>query len=183
MRYHVLLLACMLVVSSSAVVGLAHAESAEPTASELQQQVAAMLSRVAELEAEVAALRARLDERDRGVPSGAGGRELEELVAAAEREAAAEPPAASEEEMPAFTSGALGLQAVNPEISVTGDFISSYRSGDAVVANFDNTVRTLGIHLESYLDPYSRFKAAVPVTDGTAAWYRQPLAQARPRPG
>jgi len=138
----------MLVVSSSAVVGFARAESAEPTASELQQQVAAMLSRVAELEAEVAALRARLDERDGGLPAVADDRELENLVAAAEREAGAEAPADSEV-LPAFTSGALGLQALNPEISVTGDFISSYRSGGAVAANFDNTLRNLGIHLES----------------------------------
>ena len=167
MRHHVLLFAFVLVVCSSNVVGVPRAESAEPTASELQQQLAAMLSRVAGLEAEVAALRARLDERDGGVPSVAGERELEDLVASAEREAGAEAPADSEG-LPAFTSGALGLQALNPEISVTGDFISSYRSGDAVAANFDNTLRNLGLHFESYLDPYSRFKAAIPVTDATA---------------
>jgi hypothetical protein len=64
-----------------------------------------------------------------------------------------------------FTSGALGLQALNPEISVTGDFLWSYRSGDAVEQESDFLFRNLGIHLESYLDPFSRFKAAVAVNE------------------
>ena len=59
-----------------------------------------------------------------------------------------------------FTSGALGLQALNPESSITGDFLWSYRSGDAVEKESDFLFRGLGVHLEAYLDPYSHFKAA-----------------------
>ena len=60
-----------------------------------------------------------------------------------------------------FVSGALSQQALNPELSVTGDYLTSYRAGDQVDANFENHLRTLGLHLESYLDPYSKFKAAL----------------------
>jgi hypothetical protein len=63
-----------------------------------------------------------------------------------------------------FVSGALGQQALNPELSVTGDYLTSYRGGDHVDANFENHLRTLGLHLESYLDPYSKFKAALEFT-------------------
>ena len=62
-----------------------------------------------------------------------------------------------------FTSGSLSLQALNPEISITGDFLASYRSGDAVEEETDFKFRGLGIHLEADLDPYSHFKAAVEV--------------------
>jgi hypothetical protein len=61
----------------------------------------------------------------------------------------------------AFTSGALGLQALNPEISITGDFLASYRSRSHVTTPHQQTFRGLGVHVESYLDPFSRFKAAV----------------------
>jgi hypothetical protein len=86
--------------------------------------------------------------------------ELEKL----RREALREAEQTSEEE-PAettvFKSGALGLQAMNPEISVSGDFLNIYRDGPSENEFTDFTFRGLGLHLESYLDPYSRFKAAV----------------------
>jgi hypothetical protein len=85
-----------------------------------------------------------------------------DLRLAAHAAAAGEPPGEKPAEA-TFTSGALGLQALNPEISVTGDFISSYRSGSEADSHFDNNFRNLGLHLESYLDPYSRFKSAVGV--------------------
>ncbi len=145
---------------------------AGPAAVELGQELAAVNARLAELQAEVAQLKQRLRQLEAKPDEPEGPAETEEglaaLRAAALREAAGEAaPARSAEEV-SFTSGALGLQALNPEISVTGDFISSYRSG-GVTKHLDNTVRTLGIHLESYLDPYSRFKAAVPVTEGSAS--------------
>ena len=59
-----------------------------------------------------------------------------------------------------FTSGALGLQKLNPEISVTGDILWSYRDVESSGAEQDFTLRGLGLHFESYLDPFTRFKAA-----------------------
>ena len=161
MRLHALLLASMTLVCLAAMPGPAQAESEESTVADLQQQVAEMSARMAELQAEVSSLRTRVEEL--GGHAVAPGEEPEDqselaaLVSAAEQEAAAEQPAAEQEAEPTFTSGALGLQALNPEISVTGDFISSYRSGESVVEHFVNNFRTLGLLLVSFLDPYSRF--------------------------
>ena len=60
-----------------------------------------------------------------------------------------------------FKSRGLGLQALNPEVSVTGDFLFSSRQDTTRDESSDFNFRTLGIHLESWLDPYTRFKAAV----------------------
>jgi len=170
MPRRVLLLLCASLICTFAVLRPACAESAEPTIADLQERLTEMSARLAEIQGEVSALRARLQELEApgASPAGAEEAELADLIAAAERDAATEEAPAQTEEI-TFTSGALGLQVLNPEISVTGDFISSYRSGDAVSQNFDNTIRTLGLHFESYLDPYSKFKAAVPVTDNGAA--------------
>lgn len=64
-----------------------------------------------------------------------------------------------------FNSGALGLQALNPEISLVGDVVASYgdTEGDPKNSNFD--FRCMAVHFESYLDPYSRLKACVPITN------------------
>jgi len=67
-----------------------------------------------------------------------------------------------------FRSRGLGLQALNPEISVTGDLLYQYNTGSDSLPRSDFIFRTLGIHIESYLDPYSRFKAAVPVDENGA---------------
>lgn len=66
-----------------------------------------------------------------------------------------------------FKSGSIGLQALNPEISVTGDFLGMFLT-DETQSVFNFAFRGLGLHFESYLDPYSRFKAAVPVFPGGA---------------
>ena len=63
----------------------------------------------------------------------------------------------------AFTSGALGLQKLNPEISVTGDFLWSSHNGDASDMDSDFLFRGLGLHFEAYLDPFTKFKAAASV--------------------
>ena len=65
-----------------------------------------------------------------------------------------------------FKFGGLSLQQLNPEISVTGDFLFSSRQDTTSRKSSDFEFRTLGVHVESWLDPYSRFKAAIPVTEG-----------------
>ena len=54
---------------------------------------------------------------------------------------------------------------MNPEISVTGDFLFSTRQDAISDQSSDFEFRTLGVHIESWLDPYTRFKAAIPVTE------------------
>jgi len=65
----------------------------------------------------------------------------------------------------AFTSGALGLQALNPEISITGDILWSYTDSETTERKSDFLFRGLGIHAEAYLDPFTRFKAAFSVEE------------------
>jgi hypothetical protein len=63
-----------------------------------------------------------------------------------------------------FEAAMLSLQDLNPEISVTGDMFYQYSSRDGV-GDSDFVFRSLGFHVEAYLDPTSRFKAAVPVNE------------------
>ncbi|MGB9619903.1 MAG: hypothetical protein ACPL7K_05790, partial [Armatimonadota bacterium] len=67
-----------------------------------------------------------------------------------------------------FKSGALGLQALNPEISVVGDSVSWFGDTEGDVRRSDFGLRVLGVHFESYLDPYSKLKACVPVNENGA---------------
>ncbi len=68
-----------------------------------------------------------------------------------------------------FSSKGLSLQALNPEISITGDLLASYHSQAGVRERWDTSFRTLGLHFSGYLDPYTHFKAAVPVGENGAA--------------
>ena len=90
--------------------------------------------------------------------------ELEALRRAAEDETMKEQEAEADVEDTTFKSGNMGLQALNPEISVTGDMLATYQSGIEDLPSSKTVFRTLGLHFEAYLDPYSRFKAAVPIT-------------------
>ena len=89
--------------------------------------------------------------------------DIEALRRAARAEIAEERQPASEQET--FTSGALGLQKLNPEISVTGDLLWSYTDSEIADKTSDFVFRGLGIHAEAYLDPYTRFKAAFSVSE------------------
>jgi hypothetical protein len=93
---------------------------------------------------------------------------LKRLRQAAAAEAAEEEVAEETEGGTAFKSGELALQALNPEISVTGDVLANYQSGDEHAVVWDTMFRSLGLHFEAYLDPYSRFKAAVPFSSAGA---------------
>ncbi len=67
-----------------------------------------------------------------------------------------------------FTSGALGLQKLNPELSVTGDILWNYTDIAGEDSRQDFTFRGLGLHLSSYLDPYTMFKAAIAFNENEA---------------
>lgn len=88
--------------------------------------------------------------------------ELEALRRAAEAESKKQEETDEAAEEKIFKSGNLSLQALNPEISVTGDMLGFYQSGDEELPTTRTEFRTLGLHFESYLDPYSKFKAALP---------------------
>jgi hypothetical protein len=84
---------------------------------------------------------------------------IEVLRKAAQAEIATE--SADSNQDVSFTSGALGLQKLNPEISVTGDILWSSLNSDGADKHSDFILRGLGLHCEAYLDPFTRFKAAV----------------------
>ena len=83
---------------------------------------------------------------------------IEDLRRAAKVEIAEKETEPAKDEM--FTSGALGLQALNPEISITGDILWSYTDSETTDKKSDFLFRGLGVHTEAYLDPFTRFKAA-----------------------
>ncbi len=86
-------------------------------------------------------------------------KELEDLIREAETKAEQKK---EEKERKTFRSGQRSLQAINPEISVTGDLF-----GEFVNENKDESgayFRVLGIHIQSNLDPFSLAKAAIEFT-------------------
>ena len=64
-----------------------------------------------------------------------------------------------------FKSGGLSLQKLNPEISVSGDFVASYRHQDETRKRTDAEIRGLELNFQSYLDPFSRLKATAHIHD------------------
>jgi len=89
--------------------------------------------------------------------------ELTVLRETAKAKAAEQAVAEEKLEETTFKSGGLGLQALNPEISVTGDGLFSSRQDTTSDKSSDFEFRNLGIHIESWLDPYTHFKSAVEV--------------------
>lgn len=120
----------------------------------LREENAALTERVQALEAS-----GKAAEKEQEKTEDEAAARLREAALAKEAEAVA-----AEAEGTVFRSRGLGLQALNPEISVTGDFLATWRAlgeeGDSD-KDFDFIFRGLGIHMESYLDPYSKFKAAL----------------------
>ena len=68
-----------------------------------------------------------------------------------------------EEEKPpeetVFKFAGLSLQKLNPEISVSGDFVGHYRHQADTRKRTDAEIRGLELNFQSYLDPFSRLKA------------------------
>ena len=90
-------------------------------------------------------------------------KELEELRKLAQEEAATEGTEDIKLEEKEFRFKGLGLQKLNPEISVVGDMIFKgwYEEQDRIRSKA--FFRVLGLHFTSYLDPYTKFKACCPI--------------------
>ncbi len=127
---------------------------------ELQEQIIEMQKKH---EVEIDALQQQIDE----LAGGTGKKKPKGLTALRElaQAEAAKEKSPEEKEEDTFKSRGLSLQALNPEISVTGDFLFSTRQDTTSDQSSDFDFRTLGIHIESWLDPYTHFKAAIPVTE------------------
>jgi len=64
-----------------------------------------------------------------------------------------------------YKFGGLSLQQLNPEISVSGDFIGHYRHDSGTRQRTDAEIRGLELNFQSYLDPFSRLKATTHISD------------------
>lgn len=64
-----------------------------------------------------------------------------------------------------YKFGGLSLQQLNPEISVSGDFVAHYRHQPETRERTDAQMRGLELNFQSYLDPFSRLKATTHIHD------------------
>ena len=132
---------------------------------ELQQQIIEMQKKH---DAEINALKQQFNKLAGQAAEQEAKDELTALRELAQAKAAKEKSLEEKAEEVTFKSRGLGLQALNPEISVTGDFLFSTRQDAISDQSSDFEFRALGVHIESWLDPYTRFKAAIPVTESEA---------------
>jgi len=125
---------------------------------QLQQQIIEIQKKH---DAEINALKQQINELASQTGKPQAKDELAALQNLAKAKATEEIITGRELEETTFKSRGLGLQALNPEISVTGDFLFSSRQDTTSDESSDFNFRTLGIHMESWLDPYTQFKSAV----------------------
>jgi len=157
-----------LAVSSSAVFGQSGAGDANSMArlnariSELQQQIVEMQKKHDE---EMATLKKQINDLASQAEKQETKDELASLRELAQAEAAKEKPTEEKAEGVTFKSGGLSLQSLNPEISFAGDFLFSSRQDSTSEESSDFDFRVLDIHVESWLDPYTRLKAAIAVKE------------------
>ena len=127
---------------------------------QLQQQIIEMQKNH---EAEINALKEQIAQLAPSIPEPEATRDLASLRELAQAEAAKPTSVEEQPEETVFKAGSLSLQALNPEISVTGDFLFSARQDTTSDESTDFNFRNLGVHIESWLDPYTIFKSAVAV--------------------
>ena len=154
-RWALAALACALTASACAE------EEPSPQDRSLQELRRLVEEMRREHEAEIAALRRQLEDVRADSEKTALEAEVERFLE--------ETTAPEGEEGKPFVARGLGLQALNPEISVVGDVFTTYTDRAGEPWRTDFFFRVLGIHIESYLDPYSRLKAAVGV-NANGAW-------------
>lgn len=135
----------------------AAAQQQPAQADSLAAQVKRLAAMVDSLRAEVARLHAE------GKPAAPQEDALAKLRAAAQAAAdkggGAPPPAPHETQAKEFVGRQRSLQAMNPEISLTGDLFAQVQKGAADKDNF--FPREFELSIVSNLDPYSRAKAFI----------------------
>jgi len=62
-----------------------------------------------------------------------------------------------------FQFKGLNLRKLNPEISVSGDMVASFTNQEDVRKTTDISMRAWELSIQSYLDPFSKFKSTIPV--------------------
>ena len=147
-------------------------ETAKTELAELKQQILELQNRMDEMkkeyENEIKALKEKIDKLS---PAEAVTEEVKSEEEADYLRKLAESLAGKEEEPKktpeetVFKFGGLSLQKLNPEISVSGDFVSHYRNQSGTRERSDTSIRGLELNFQSYLDPFSRLKATTHIHD------------------
>jgi len=131
---------------------------------ELQQQIIEMQKKHDE---EIAALKEQINKLAPEAGKQKAKDELVSLRQLAKDKAAEEDVTEEKLEETTFEARGLGLQELNPEISFAGDFLFSTRQDSTSDDSSDFDFRVLDVHVQSWLDPYTLFKAAIPVNEDT----------------
>jgi len=141
--------------------------------------------RFEQLQGEVQQLKEDLQRKNQG-------EELEKVKSEARQATQADDDPDTDLENRIFRFKGLGLQKLNPEISVVGDLLfvgkkTERRRRDESVTDddaYDSMVRMVGLHFQGYLDPFTRLFVSYPVTEkGTQALGETYLSWAGLRPG
>ncbi len=119
----------------------------------LQAKLDSLQISIQELQKEVHQLKAKEEQA-----------EIEKIREAARRKAESAGSQQEGEEHKVFKEGSRSLQALNPEISVTGDMLTRYlvenpHFTDEMRSGF--LMRVVGIHIQSNLDPFSMAKSTI----------------------
>jgi len=138
---------------------------------ELKQQLIELQRQMQEMkgkhDSEISALKRRikaLSERSGVSEAAQADDELAALRALAESEAGEKKEQKTPEET-VYKFGGLSLQQLNPEISVSGDFVAHYRHQPETRERTDAEIRGVELNFQSYLDPFSRLKATTHISD------------------
>ena len=139
---------------------------------QLKNRVAELTESVEQIrkdhENEMARLKAEIEKlrEDKAVETeGEADDELAALRELALAEAGGEAPPEKAPEETIFKAAGLSLQQLNPEISASGDVLVSYHDQDGVRKRTDAEIRGLELNFQSYLDPFSRMKATLHISD------------------
>ncbi len=162
------LLICITALSVACLAGDPNSTERDSKLAELTSLVLKMQQQMLEMQRQhkeqIDALKAEIAELRKGTSASGQPAQQDEAAALrklAESVAAEKPEPGKPPEEMVFKSGQLSLQKLNPEISVTGDFLFSTREDSTSDQNSDFNFRNLGVHLQSWLDPYTQFKSAI----------------------
>ena len=153
-------------------VGLAQdKETKDAELVELKQQIIELQRQMHEIkgkhESEINSLKEKVKELSErpGAPEEAGAEDEMARLRALAESAAGEKKEQKTPEETVYKFGGLSLQQLNPEISVSGDFVTHYRHQRQTRERTDAEIRGLELNFQSYLDPFSRMKATTHISD------------------
>jgi hypothetical protein len=153
--FHVFLLICL--TSSMTILGEEAQDSIPAGGDDISHRMSALEQTIQTLQRELEDLKADQAQQKQIQEKEALKRALQAQLAV--------PETSQESESQPQTSGGLSLQQLNPEISLSGNMVYNWQQDSPEQHASDFKFRELGIHFQSWLDPYTRLKAAVPVSE------------------